>query len=412
MSIAAIPASPASCSARRTSRFLTAVAAPVAVLAFVVGCSEATDSRPVATPGSGTIAPLAALEQDGNGPSILTLPPGFVVADTRAEQLPVSPTTQGVRPPIPVFGGKANITGSVLGPDGPVEGATVRIERFVGGRGGFAEVTTNKDGNYSAFNVYGGHFRIRAWLAPDLTTFEPQTTFVPAEVDRTIELRVLKRDANLLQAALNRGDPHVGEFVILEALLVNEEIDEDEGIVKGEGIKDVEVAVVPKENLQWDILERTVITDDDGYARFTLVCQEVGIWPMVVSTPEISIDVVMPECLPLEPGSSTSSTPDTVDPENPDDPDNPDNPEDTTTTTRPDQAVFPIGGRFEVPFAGPVPAGTYRSTDATCATSYELFANDRWFAGQVTGQVISSPFPMRNFRAIQNLPGCRFTRTR
>jgi len=383
------------------------VAALLLLLVGSVSCSEPTDSRPVATPGRGTVAPLAALEQDGGGPSILTLPPGFVAADTRAVQLPVSPTSQGERPPIPVFGGKANITGSVTGPEGPVEGATVRIERFVGGRGGFAEVTTNEEGTYSALNVYGGHYRVRAWLAPDLTTAEPQTTFVPADVDRTIELAVQPFNANHLQAALTRGDPHVGEFVILEALLVNEEIDEDEGIIKGEGIKDVEVTVVPKENLLWDILERTVITDEDGYARFTLVCQEVGVWPMIVSTPELSIDVTMPECLPAEPGSSTSSTPDTVDPENPDDPENP-----TTTSTRPDQAVFPIGGRFEVPFAGPVPPGTYRSTDTTCATSYELFANDRWFSGQVSGQVISSPFPMRNFRAIQNVPGCRFTRTR
>src|SRR5690606_1191562 len=74
--------------------------------------------------------------------------------------------------------GTARLVGTVTGPDGPVAGATVRIERLVAGREVRTDVTTASDGRFALDGVPGGRYRVRAFLPPDLAQTAPELRFV------------------------------------------------------------------------------------------------------------------------------------------------------------------------------------------------------------------------------------------
>ncbi|HWW53831.1 MAG TPA: carboxypeptidase-like regulatory domain-containing protein, partial [Acidimicrobiales bacterium] len=74
--------------------------------------------------------------------------------------------------------GQATLNGTVTGPSGPVPGADVHVERIVDGFIGTADVATLADGTWTLPNVLGGEFRIRAWLAPDLSLTTPSLVFI------------------------------------------------------------------------------------------------------------------------------------------------------------------------------------------------------------------------------------------
>ncbi len=403
---------------RRAARVLLATAV-VAVLVAVAACSDPSEPRPVAAPRQDTVAPLARLATEGSVVPVMTAPPGFVPADTRAVLLPFAPSYDTTQPPLPVYGGAVELSGTVLGPEGGVDGATVRLERFVGTRGGYVEVTTNKEGVYHAYGLLGGHYRIRAYLPPDLTTLEPQLAFFPDDrrdaagrpldgepLRQTIDLAVLKRDENHLFAALDRGNPHVGEFALLHAVLVNEEVRKDDGVVEGVGIKDVQIVAGPKDNANWEILESRQTTNEDGAVDFIVLCKAVGKWPMVVASPELSVDVDMPECLPEEPTttSSTETTATTA-------PGGSSTSSSSTTTTAPVIPNFAVGSTFLVPYVGPVPAGVYQSKSLFCSTGFDVWVQNHWIGVQINGNKISSSYPMRNFKPLNGLAPCAFTRT-
>jgi hypothetical protein len=70
-----------------------------------------------------------------------------------------------------------------------------------------------------------------------------------------------------------------------------------------------------------------------------------------------------------------------------------------------------VGSRFRLPFAGPVPAGVYRSTDRGCDVTLELFQNGQWTAVGFRGELVTFPGPGRNLAARPGTPACIFERT-
>src|SRR5437899_6439356 len=61
--------------------------------------------------------------------------------------------------------GPATIVGRVDGPDGPVPGAIVELDRWTGDRFASVQVPTAADGTWNVQHVLGGRYRVRAWLA-------------------------------------------------------------------------------------------------------------------------------------------------------------------------------------------------------------------------------------------------------
>lgn len=86
--------------------------------------------------------------------------------------------------------GQARITGTVVGPSGPVSGAVVRIERLAGGAAGSTDLTSGQGGGFVLASVLGGSYRVRAWKSPDLAQVQARSFFLAADESRNLELKV------------------------------------------------------------------------------------------------------------------------------------------------------------------------------------------------------------------------------
>ena len=74
--------------------------------------------------------------------------------------------------------GAATLNGTVIGPEGPVGGATVEADRLVGDQVAATQTTTAADGSWSISSILGGRYRIRAWQQPSLAVTTPQILFL------------------------------------------------------------------------------------------------------------------------------------------------------------------------------------------------------------------------------------------
>lgn len=373
----------------------------VAVLLVTAGCTTDDIARPAATTQA-TIDPLAqaARQEQADPVPTLPVPPGFVPADTRNAELPVSSPLPVALPPIPVFGGKAKLTGVVYGPDGPVDGAVVRLERFVGARGGFAEIRTAKDGRWLADGVYGGRFRFRAYQRPNLATTEPQVAFVAGDADLTVDITVDKHERQRLQAALVLGNMQLDAPIDLRARRDHEEVDEN-GIVQARPPKEPEEVTLQLDEGMLIVGEDTATTDGDGYVVFNIVCHATGPHRATVRSGDLETTIDLPEC--------EAGRPEDVRPE----------PRGTTTTVAPSsttsttELAISVGDTFSTPYPGAVPAGTYEATadGENCLTRYEENRDGTWVLVDAQGGVLRLTGQGRKFEPRPGTAACRFRRT-
>jgi hypothetical protein len=320
---------------------------------------------------------------------LVTLPEGFVLPDTRTVVLPpVLGRPKGEadrsRPLLPIRGGGAKLSGTVFGPDGPVEGATVRLERFVGDDFGREDIATNRDGRWEASGLIGGRYKVRAWVRPDLATVEPQAAFVSnKDGEATLDMRVERFDGEQLQGALDVADPAVGQIHTLRALVSRVEVD-DQGIVSGVGLEGREVELVLLGGLRV-VGEKKAMTDADGFAELSVVCMVTGVHGVTLRSAELSTDVELPECADG-----------VYDPEH----------------LPPELADFPVGATFTVPSAGPYPAGTYTATTpGSCGVSFQEFIGDQWASNVSLEGTISPTNPIRNLGPVPGRSACTYRRS-
>jgi len=222
------------------------------------------------------------------------------------EALPVpdrvpTPTTSTVAPPdfsgvalAPVEGstttsevvvgpGRSTLAGRVDGPDGPLQGAVVRLERLVGDAAARLDVTTGPEGLWQAPDILGGRYRVRAWRAPDLAVLEPQILFL--ESGRTAETAlVLERFRTLaVDTAIAPDPPFVGARTNL-LVRVSSQIVDDDGVVRATPKAGVEVTLAT--GAGWEA--QSPVQADTGTAgavTFTLVCRAPGAQPLMVTIP-------------------------------------------------------------------------------------------------------------------------------
>ncbi len=110
--------------------------------------------------------------------------------DTRSVPVPTvaaATSTTG----LPMQGGKSSIDGVVVAPDGgPVAGAVVRLERFVGDDVVTVDVATNGAGNFAVSQLLGGRYRVRAWKAPTMAQLGSDVTFISDGEARSFRLQL------------------------------------------------------------------------------------------------------------------------------------------------------------------------------------------------------------------------------
>jgi hypothetical protein len=233
-----------------------------AALVLLAGCAA-----------DGKYEELKAPDRDDDAPEVTTTTrPDF--DDVRLEGVGGTTTTA----PVGIGPGPATIVGRVDGPDGPVGGATVQLERFVGDRVATVRVPTAADGTWNAENVLGGRYRIRAWLAPSLGMTEGVLKFLDADDRNAIELRLDRFEGVTVDAAIAPSPPVVGTPANLAVRVRVRQVDA-QGVVRNMPTADILVTLSGSGS--WTTSESTATTTgSDGVARFVLQCQEAGAQPL------------------------------------------------------------------------------------------------------------------------------------
>ena len=193
--------------------------------------------------------------------------------------------------------GRAAVSGTVSGPDGPVAGGAVRVERLVGEGRASIEVTTGADGRYSVPNVMGGRYRVRAWkAAPDnLALLEPAVFFLEGSEKRVVDLALTRYQGLAVSAAIAPDPPLVGLLSNLVVQMVDQAVD-GSGIVRG-----TPLAGTPAELTgagDWRVQSANPTTGDgNGRARWQLECRRVGVQPLsVVVGGTATFNLNLPAC--------------------------------------------------------------------------------------------------------------------
>jgi hypothetical protein len=298
-------------------------------LALCLDACSGNSSRAGDTTTTPTTAPAVADDQ----PAGLHPPPGFKVPDTRNAVLLAAPS-KAKSAPIPVVGGDTTVQGTVQGPDGPVAGATVLVERFVGTASGSLQVGTDGGGHYVVPNALGGRFRVRAWLQPDLSTFSSPTGFVAAGASLTLDVTLERHNAVTLQLASSQATLSMDAPGGVRALLTRETVGTD-GIVRSVGLAGAQVTLTASDGIVVTS-GNPAATDGAGAASWVVSCTAEGAHDVsaTVADPAASDSVTLPVCTAVGPTTTTTSSTTTTTPGGR-----------TTTTTRPGGPGGPGPGR-------------------------------------------------------------------
>lgn len=170
--------------------------------------------------------------------------------------------------------GEATLQGTVTGPDGLVAGATVLIERLAGDGVAAATITTDAEGGWTAPNVLGGRYRVRAWRAPDLALTTPLSFFLENKETRDTDLKVQTFSGVVVTSAIAPSPPIVGEPVRLVVRTYTRSVDE-EGIVRNQPVPSVQMEL--NGSSQWRVeTANPTFADGSGRADWILRCGSLG----------------------------------------------------------------------------------------------------------------------------------------
>lgn len=202
-------------------------------------------------------------------PPATTLPPDFERPSLIAS---VAGTTTTI---IPDNVGRAHLMGSVASPAGPLAGATVRIERAVGGQVQVTDVLTDPTGRWDAPNLGGGRYRVRAFLPPTLTQRTAEVFILGAEEERNLDLVVEAFSEPSVSIAI-APDPAILDQQLNVVIRITGRFVDADGFVSIQplvgGSVDVETSFGWRRNGPGG----PVITDSGGHAVVNYTCDSAG----------------------------------------------------------------------------------------------------------------------------------------
>jgi hypothetical protein len=182
------------------------------------------------------------------------------------ESVNVAPSTIGFAR------GRVTMTGVVQGPDGPVEGAIVRIERLVDDQIATMDTVSDAKGVYRLSKIQAGRVRIRAFRSPDLVGLEPVVVFASGTFQQPLQVK--RFDETSIQWSLAPSEPKVNEAANIVVQVSRQNVGTD-GILRQIPVPAVGVTVTPLGLLQSDLVQEA-LTDERGRVQVTLRCLGVG----------------------------------------------------------------------------------------------------------------------------------------
>jgi hypothetical protein len=177
--------------------------------------------------------------------------------------------------------GRARLGGTVTGPDGPVAGATVRLERLQDDAVVFrGDVATNDQGRWLSGRLVGGRWRIRAWRAPDLALVTAQIVFLEAAQSTSLPLALQRYTGVAVRWAVAPDPPPIATPTDLAFAITRTSVDAN-GVVRSAPIPNLPAQLFgPK----WLIGGKNPqFTDADGHVSWTVACSEAGPQGMFIS---------------------------------------------------------------------------------------------------------------------------------
>jgi hypothetical protein len=235
-----------------------AVTLVVAVLLVAFGCKGSEDEAAPAT-SVATTPPTQAPTTTASSTTLVTVP---------GNPRPVTTLSPAIGP------GTATLGGSVSGPEGPVAGATVRVERLVGDEVAATTVNSDASGQWTLGSVNGGRYRLRAWRPPDLAMLRPTLVFLEATESKAVALGMARYGEGNTFGAYAPGPPTADKPATLVVTVSNGGIDA-EGVLHASPRPGVTVQLQVTAGLTLDSPDTTV-TDGSGNASFTVRCTPPG----------------------------------------------------------------------------------------------------------------------------------------
>ena len=189
--------------------------------------------------------------------------------------------------------GDATINGTVNGPGGPVDGATVKIERLVGKEVASTEVRA-AGGAFSVGSVLGGAYRVRAWRAPDLAQNGTEVFFLAAKEVKRLELALVQYGSSGAVATVDPSPPKVDQPATLTVKLGTGVVDPEGRVTTTpRGGIPVTLAVTPGLALESPPQQ---VSDAAGVAAWRLRCTAPGTFPVTLNIGTVATPVAVPPC--------------------------------------------------------------------------------------------------------------------
>jgi hypothetical protein len=259
------------------------------LLAVAAGCGGSVPSIDLPTPPTTRV---------GGAPTTLPDTSGVALAGIPGATTVVSP---------PIGPGSSRISGAVRGPDGPVGGAIVRIERFVGDLFSHADIVTRPDGTFETDPILGGRYRVRAWRAPDLSIDKPLVFYLEDGKNQPVDLALTGRGGIGVRGAFT-ATPYEEELNTLVVSVTATSVDES-GIVRTAAVAGITVDVDSPGN--WQLLSVTPQrTDAAGRAVFQVRCSFTGESGFTAAVDGRTYTLDLPGCGTPPPTTTTTSVDD------------------------------------------------------------------------------------------------------
>ena len=234
-----------------------------------------------------------------------TAPPGGVVLPDLG---PVRGTTTTT---LPANVGTSHLSGSVVGPAGPIPGAVVRVERAILGQVQAVDVGTGADGRWDLPGIGGGRYRVRAFLPPTLAQRTAEVFFLRRGEERSVDLTVEQFAEPSIVAAVAPSPPILDQSLNLVIQVTGRFVDEN-GFVRIQPLVSGSVEVLVSGPWARTTVDGPLLTDGNGRAIVTYHCEstaEAFVQVTVQPSPDLPPTIAQfgfPAC--IDPATTTTTT--------------------------------------------------------------------------------------------------------
>jgi len=227
--------------------------------------------------------------------------------DTRKVAVAATGESPG-SPPVELTGGTSTVSGVVSSTSGPVPGASVLVERFVGESSAAVELTTDATGSFALPSAPGGRYRLRAWRSPDLAQLSSTVGFVADGEKTRFALPVSSQGGASVNWDYSGSGWMVGSNPSIWISVTQPQVTRQGQVVLA-GAAGLSVSLDVGGALSGSA---SGVTNADGDISFGLTCASVGSTSATVRVGTYVQSLGIPACAPLP--TTTTAPPTTMAP--------------------------------------------------------------------------------------------------